>query len=335
MKNHKKIGKSERGLIARMLAQGKKIREIARKLCRSPSTISEEVSRNQVWDGDKFVYESIIAQEEYEKRKSIAGKREPLKNKWLYQYVIDHLQLGWAPEQISGRLKLKHPLIKSRTVGMETIYRYVYDPENKDEALWEYLPRGQKKRKKQKGRSVHKSHIKARISISKRLTKVNNRKEFGHFEGDSVEGRRSIGDGIHTEVERMSRMFFAVKVKAINSEETIKVQTEIFEKLPELARKSVTLDNGRENHLHMRLNKTLNMKTYFCHPYASYERGTNENTNGLLRRYLPKQTDFRTVTQEELDEMVLEINTRPRKVLKYQTALEVFTSLIKDCSDST
>ena len=93
MKNHKKIGKSERGLIARALAQGKKIREIARELCRSPSTISEEVSRNQVWDGDKFVYESIIAQEEYEKRKSKAGKREPLKNEWIYQYVVDHLQV--------------------------------------------------------------------------------------------------------------------------------------------------------------------------------------------------------------------------------------------------
>lgn len=335
MKNHKKIDKRERGIIARLLAQGKKIREIARELCRSPSTISSEISRNQIWDGDKFIYESIIAQEEYEKRKSKAGKREPLKNEWIYQYVIDHLQLGWAPEQISGRLKLEHPLIKSRTVGMETIYRYVYDPKNKEEGLWEYLPRGQKKRKKQKGRSVHKSHIKARISISKRLRKVNNRKEFGHFEGDSVEGRRSIGDGIHTEVERMSRMFFAQKVKAINSEETIKVQTEIFEKLPGSARKSVTLDNGRENHLHMRLNKTLNMKTYFCHPYASYERGTNENTNGLLRRYLPKQTDFSTVTQDELNEIVLEINTRPRKVLKYQTALEVFTSLISNCSDST
>lgn len=335
MKNHKKIGKKERSLIARMLAQGKKIREIARELCRSPSTISSEVSRNQVWDKDKFVYESIVAQEEYEKRKSKAGKRTPLKNKWVYQYVINHLQLGWTPEQISGRLKRKHPLVKSRTVGMETIYRYIYDPKNIDESLWEYLPRGQKKRKKQKGRTVHKSHIKARISISKRLSLVNKRKEFGHFEGDTVEGRRSVGDGIHTEVERISRMFFAQKVNKINSEETIKVQTEIFEKLPSSARKSVTLDNGRENHLHMKLNEILKMKTYFCHPYASYERGTNENTNGLLRRYLPKQTDFSKLTQEELDEIVSEINNRPRKVLKYQTAQEVFTSYINNCSDST
>lgn len=310
------------------------MREIARELHRSPSTISSEIANNRIWDRDKYVYDPISAQDEHERRKSKAGKRDPLKNKWVYQYVIDHLQLGWTPEQISGRLKREHPLIKSRTVGVETIYRYIYDPINKDDHLWEYLPRGQKKRKKQKGRSVHKSHIEARISISKRLSKINSRKEFGHYEGDTVEGRRSVGDGIHTEVERVSRMFFAQKVKRINSEETIKVQTEIFEKLPLPARKSVTLDNGKENHLHMRLNSGLNMNTYFCHPYASYERGTNENTNGLLRRYLPKQTDFSTLTQEELDEIVLEINNRPRKVLKYQTAQEVFTSLISNCSDS-
>ncbi len=94
MKNHKKIGKKERGLIARMLVQGKKIRVIARELYRSSSTISSEISRNQVWVGDKFIYESIVAQEEYEKRKSKAGKREPLKNEWLYKYVVDHLGLG-------------------------------------------------------------------------------------------------------------------------------------------------------------------------------------------------------------------------------------------------
>lgn len=335
MKNHKKIDKKERGVVARMLAQGKKIREIARLLCRSPSTISSEIARNQVWDGERFIYESIVAQEEYEKRKSNAGRRVPLKNKWVYQYTIDHLQLGWSPEQISGRLKREHPLVKSRTVGMETIYRYIYDSQNADERLWEYLPRGQKKRRKQKGRSVHKCHIEARVSISKRLAKVNKRKEFGHFEGDTVEGKRSVGDGIHTEVERVSRILFAQKVNTINSEETIKVQTEIFSRLPKPARKSVTLDNGRENHLHIKLNEILNMKTYFCHPYASYERGTNENTNGLLRRYLPKQADFSTLTQEELNEIVSEINNRPRKVLKYQTPQEVFTSCINNCSDST
>ena len=218
---------------------------------------------------------------------------------------------------------------------METIYRYIYDPKNKGEVLWEYLPRGQKKRRKQKGRRVHTSHIEARISIKCRRAKINKRKEFGHYEGDTVEGRRSVGDGIHTEVERMSRMLFAKKVDTITSEETSSVQVEIFSRLPVEARKSTTLDNGRENHLHFKLKTELKMDTYFADPYSSWQRGTNENTNGLLRRYVPKHTDFSTITQEDLDEIVLEINTKPKKVLQYATPLEVFTSYLTNCSDST
>jgi len=332
MIKHKKIDKRERGMIARYLAEGKKLREIARMLCRSPSTISEEVKRNQVWGEKGFVYEAIQAQEECEVRKKKAGERIPLKNTWVYQYVMERLSHGWTPEQISGRLKRNHPLISSRRIGVETIYRYIYDPKNKDDMLWEYLPRGQHKRRKQKGRSVQRSHIPGRISISERPKRIDNRSEFGHHEGDTVEGKRSVGDGIHTEVERVSRMLFARKVEKITSEETSRVQVEIFTALPVQARKSTTLDNGKENHYHQRLQETLNMKTFFCHPYCSYERGTNENTNGLLRRYLPKKTDFSTLTQEELDEIVFEINNKPRKVLQYQTASEVFTSY---CSDST
>lgn len=177
--------------------------------------------------------------------------------------------------------------------------------------------------------------FKAEYQLVNDPSAINKRREFGHFEGDTIEGRRSVGDGIHTEVERMSRMLFAQKITEINSEETIKVQTDIFKRLPKNARKSVTLDNGRENHLHMKLKEILFMMTFFCHPHASYERGTNENTNGLLRRYLPKQTDFSTLTQEDLDEIVFEINNRPKKVLKYQTPQEVFTSYLTNCSDST
>ena len=140
MIKHKKIDKRERGMIARYLAQGKKLREIARMLCRSPSTISEEVKRNQVWSEKGFVYEAIQAQEECEVRKSKAGERIPLKNTWVYKYVMKHLSCGWTPEQISGRLKRNHPLISSRRIGVETIYRYIYDPKNKENMLPEALP---------------------------------------------------------------------------------------------------------------------------------------------------------------------------------------------------
>jgi len=130
-------------------------------------------------------------------------------------------------------------------------------------------------------------------------------------------------------------MLFAKKVDTITSEETSTVQIELFSQLPATARKSTTLDNGRENHLHTKLQQTLAMKTFFADPYSSWQRGTNENTNGLLRRYLPKHTDFSTITQEDLDEIVLEINTKPKKVLQYATPLEIFTSYLINCSDST
>jgi len=330
-----KISKHERGIIARLLAQSYSIRAIANTLNRSPSSVSEEVRRNRYWNGDKYSYDALYAQEEYESRKSKAGKRVPLKSKWIYQYVMDGLRNNWSPEQIAGKLKIEHPLMRTRRVGVETIYRYIYDQTNKEEALWEYLPRGQKKRRKQKGRSVHRSHIPDRVSISDRPKAIDRRKEFGHYEGDTIEGRRSVGDGIHTEVERVSRKVYAKLVARITSEDTSKAQKEIFSPMPRATRKSTTLDNGKENHMHIKLTEELGMRTYFAHPYSSWERGTNENTNGLIRRYFPKGTNFRTITQDELNEVVEELNNRPRKVLGFKTPNEVFNSYTINCSDST
>ncbi|MCA9371998.1 IS30 family transposase [Candidatus Woesebacteria bacterium] len=335
----KKIGKltpQERDRLAILLAKGVKLSEIARRLDRSKSTISDEIKRNRRWDREKqnFVYEAIFAQEEADQRMVTRRKRPRLKNKWIYRYVTQHLGMGWSPEQIEGRLKLKHKGDYHKTIGHEAIYQYVFDPQNKKEGLWEYLPRKQKKRKKQKGRGVHHSRIPDRISIHSRPGTIERRTEFGHFEGDTVEGRRSVGDGIHTEVERVSRITFAVKVKEISSTEGVRAQKEIFGELPEKARRSTTLDNGKENHLHFKLKTELNMDTYFADPYSSWQRGTNEYHNGLIRRYLPKGTDFSDLTQDELDDILWEINNRPRKCLGYYTPLEVFNKHLTDRSDS-
>lgn len=326
----------ERDKIAVSLAKGVAFSEIARTLKRSKSTISDEVKRNRRWDSTKqcFVYEAIAAQEETDKRMIERRKRPLLKNDWIYKYVMEHLGRAWSPEEIEGRLKLKNGKDYQKTIGHEAIYQYVYHPDNKQDALWEYLPRKQKKRKKQQGRSVQKSRIPDRISIHLRPIEVNDRSEFGHFEGDTVEGLRSVGDGIHTEVERVSRIMFAVKVSSISSEDGLKAQTEIFGELPENARRSTTLDNGRENHLHYKLKEDLKMNTYFADPYSSWQRGTNEYGNGLLRRYLPKGTDFSHLSNEELDDILLEINTRPRKCLGFYTPLEVFRKHLTDRSDS-
>lgn len=330
-----KIRSWERDKISILVAQEQTISEIARQLNRSKGTISEEIKRNRRWDEEsgQWVYEAIYAHEETIQKRKRARRRPLLKNKWIYQYVIEGLRRGWSPEQIEGRLKRDYLGEYHKNIGHEAIYQYIYSEEVKEEKLWEYLPRKQKKRKKQTGRYVHKSRIPNRVSISKRPEVVNNREEFGHWEGDTVEGQRGVGDGIRTEVERKSRYLIARKVGKIAAEETIQAQLAIFSSIPLQARKSETMDNGKEHHKHEQLQNQLSMKTYFCHPYASCERGTNENTNGLLRRYFPKKTDLSTVTQEELDDVVFEINTKPRKVLNYQTPLEVFIHLLSDRSD--
>lgn len=314
MVKRSKITEEERDSIALWKSQGISAREIGRRLCREHTSISREIQRNRF--GDTYV--AIHAQKRFEERKSAAGKREPLKSKRTYSYVLEKLGQGWSPEQISGRLELEQG---KRILCHETIYTFVYSQDTKDQRLWEYLPRKQKHRKKQHGRSSQKVHIPNRISIHVRPDAINQRQELGHWEGDTVEGK-GHKDGIHTEVERVSRFLLASKIPQITSLETSKAQLEMFEPLPKHVRQSTTLDNGKENHLHTALT-SIGMQTYFADPYSSWQRGTNENTNGLLRRYLPKKTSFQFLTQEELNDIVWEINNRPRKVLHYKTATEI------------
>lgn len=325
-KHHTKLTAYERDMIAVWIGGGIKFREIARRFDRSVSTISDEVKRNRY----QGIYVAIHAQEITEERKREARKRHPLKDADTYAYVLKKLGCAWSPEEIAGRLKRARD--GKTVICHETIYQFIYTKENQEKKLWEYLPRKQRKRKKKQERKTQRIHIPDRISIHERPEEVNSRTVFGHWEGDTVEGKGHT-DGIHTEAERVSRIFAAIKVERITSEITIQAQEKIFSSLPEKARKSTTLDNGKENHLHMQLKK-LHMATFFADPYSSWQRGTNEYHNGLLRRYLPKGTSFTTLTQEELDDIVWEINNRPRKCLQYQTPQEVFDSYLS-CSDST
>lgn len=322
-----KLQPRERDEIARMYSQGCGVREIARALDRSASSISEGIKVG-IWHDDNrhvSVYVAIHAQGLRDKRAKLSRKPAALEDPELQAYVRQKIQTGWSPEQIMGRLPLDYPDNEAMRACHETIYRFIYASGQSSEKLWEYLPRKQKKRRKQYGRSVHKSLIPDRVSIRERPEAVNDRSEFGHWEGDSVEGKRSVGDGIHTEVERVSRKLLARKVRRMASAETAQAQLRIFQLLPVAARRSTTLDNGRENHQHGQLRRRLGMQTYFADPYSSWQRGTNENTNGLLRRYLPKRTDFRNLTPLELTSIVEEINNRPRKVLAYKTANEVYS----------
>lgn len=309
----------ERDKIAVWKSSGVSNKQVAKRLGRDPSTIGREIKRNS-FKGKYYV--SIHAQGKWVKRKSLAGKRHPLKNKEVFRWVIQRLIRGWSPEQVSGRIKLVFPDRADMRTSPETIYSFIYSDSFKHRKFWEYLPRGHKKRRKKSGRRVHTSRIPARVSIHLRPDVVNQNTELGHFEGDTVEGR-GHKNGVHTEVERLSRKFFVKKITSITSEEAIKAQLEIFSGLPSKARKTTTLDNGRENHLHTGL-KGIGMQAYFADPHSSWQRGSNEYHNGLFRRYFPKGTDFTNVAQEEIDECVEEINNRPRKCLGYYTPNEVF-----------
>jgi len=316
---HKKINGFERDSISVWHSQGVPNGEIGRRLGKHASTIGREIKRNS-FKGEYYV--AIHAQNISAERKSNAGKRHPLKNREVFRWTIARLMRGWSPEQISGRMKLVFKNNIQMRISSETIYSFIYSQEYKERKFWEYLPWKRKTRRKKLGRKVHRGRIPDRVSIHLRPEVVAAREEFGHWEGDTVEGK-AHQNGIHTEVERKSRFLTARKVAKIDSPEAVKAQIQIFSPLPAHARKTVTLDNGRENHLHTKLKK-LGISTFFCDPYSSWQRGTNEYHNGLIRRYLPKKTDFSTLTQQDLDEIVEEINDRPRKCLGFYTPKEVF-----------
>lgn len=320
MGKYRQITDQERDKIAVRLASGESIRSIANKLGRNPGSISREIKRNGWQDG----YVAIHAKAEAIKRAKKARTRHALRNPQVFGYVLEKLRCGWSPEQIAGRLQKEQTEDSSWHIHHETIYRYIYAAENKEKKLWEYLPRKQKKRRKKYGRKAHRSRIPDRVSIHKRPEEIETRLVFGHWEGDSIEGKAHRG-GIHTQVERKTRFVLAALLPDLTASQTASTVSQMYRDLPSKAKKSTTLDNGKEFTNH----KQFGLPTYFCDPYSSWQRGTNENSNGLIRRYLPKKTDLTKVTQEDLNAMVWEINNRPRKCLNFATSSELFRKEIE------
>jgi transposase, IS30 family len=309
----KQINFQERQLIELWLVNGQTIRQIARQLSRSPSSISSEIKRN----GDRNRYHALSAQVKSDKRIKKARSRNALKKDWVIDYVVRNLRCGWSPEQIAGRLKRDYGKV---IICHETIYRYIYSHPEKQ--LSQYLVRNHKRRKRKPTNWLPRRGISNRVSIHDRPEEIEARTDFGHWEFDAVEGKGHSG-GIITGLERKTRFYEALKIPAIDSEYGILAQKKLLTKHPRGAAQSVTLDNGRENYNHTQLNQQ-GIKTYFCDPYCSWQKGANENHNGILRRYIPKKTDFSTFTQLELNAIVKEINDRPRKCLKYETPHEAF-----------
>lgn len=327
-----KITPEERDEIAVLLATKTSFRTIAKTLGRSVSSISEEVKRNS----RNGQYSALLAQELSDQRNTTSRRNNPLKSPAIYSYVYDKLRGGWSPEQIAGRLKRENK--NKQVICHETIYQYIYSKEGKEKNLTEYLVRHHHRRRKWHTRHLYRRGIANRTSIRLRPKEVETRETFGHWETDVVEGKAHQG-GIQTLLERKTRFFQARLLERIDSEYGVKAQRDMLQQFPQQARRTVTMDNGKENYNHHKLTRWLGIQTYFCDPYCSWQKGANENHNGVLRRYIPKKADLTGLTQEDLDAIIEEINQRPRKCLGYETPEEVFTrelklSTMQKCSDS-
>ena len=360
---HTKITKTERELLSQWKKVGVANKECARRLNRSVITIRRELKRNRTrvqidannWE---YIYEPIHAHHVAMERKQHAfSAKQPLKNKKIYAYVLEHLRGGWSPEQIAGRLKnVDHPDDKSWHISHEAIYAFIYKKKTDEtkqgikqksildkrlfgkekqlltvtdanRPLWEYLRRKQKRRRKRGGRKVHRVRIPDRVSIHNRPKIISKRKQFGHWEGDSIVGDKHAS-GLHTEYERVSSLIRVELVNRLTAAEAVKAGKKIFGPLPQKARRSTTLDNGSENTDHMELKIAYGIQAYFADPYSSWQRGGNENCNLWIRYYFPKGTDFSKITDEELKDVEWELNNRPRKRLKFKTPQEVFTEYL-------
>jgi IS30 family transposase len=313
MNKYKQLTAADRSKIEVLLLKKYTLTEIACTLGFDKSTISREVKKRATPKG----YLAHNAQLNYETKRERCGKRKIL-SFWKYRsHVIDKLIDGWSPEQISGRLKLER---SSWYVSPETIYQFIYEDQYvKDMRLYQYLRQGKKRRTKWKGRATKKDRIPNRVSIHQRPAVVSYQVEFGHWEGDSVIYPNKRAINTVNELKSGYVEFSVLERKTADLTAKAMVQ-----KLSTHEVKTVTIDNGSEFTRHEVLIEQLGVQTYFCDPYSSWQRGANENTNGLLRRYLPKRKNIDNLTQEELDEIAADLNSRPRKRLGYRTPSEVY-----------
>ena len=316
-KTYKQLNANERDILAVLKSRGKSLREIAEVLKRSPSTLSRELKRNAppVYTG---YYLSHKAQERAERRKHESHRRPRLKNDFIRQYVEKCLRLGWSPELIAGRLPIDHP---GQSVSHEAIYQWVYQEAT---PLIPSLVRAHRKRKyRGYSRKHKKSHIPGRISIKERPESVLKRLQIGHWETDTISCRKSL-QAVQVTVERKARYAKVAKLKSKSARAMRIALTRRLSRYPIELRLSITYDNGSENAEHMRANKILGTRSYFCEPFHSYERGTVENTIGLVRRFLPKKTNLATISQDHLTKIEYWLNHRPRKCLGFKTPAEAF-----------
>ena len=313
---------AEREEISRAVVAGHSIRSIAAQLGRAPSTISREIKRN---GGQECYRASQADQSAWDRgRRPKTGKLA--QNRALARIVAGKLQLQWSPEQVAGWLKRTYPDDTSRQVSHETIYRSLFIQARGalKKELVAHLRRTRVMRRSRHHTQKTDQHgrITDTVSISERPASVKDRAVPGHWEGDLLFGSKN--SQIATLVERHTRYAMLVKVSGKDTKTVINALIKNARKLPEELYQSLTWDRGKEMAEHKRFTLATDIQVYFCDPQNPWQRGTNENTNGLLRQYLPKGTDLSGYSQAKLNAVARRLNERPRKTLNYETPAERF-----------
>ena len=319
--SYRHLTQKERFFIYHMRMAGWSSAKIGRTIGRHRSTIDRELKRNSPPWGH---YLDDYAQRKTAIRRQDTSRRPCTDDVALMAHVERKIEARWSPEQIVGRLKTAPPPgLVGKTISHATIYRWLWACPQRFQRLRPHLRVACKKRRKPYGKPSKRGQIPNRVSIDDRPETVEARDRLGDWEGDTVVGKGRRGY-VLTNVDRTSRYTVARKLERPMAQSVEDALYQAMRRLPREKRQTQTFDNGREFARHESIAARLGLAVYFAHPYSSWERGTNENTNGLLRQYLPKSRDFTTLTDRELAGYVWQLNNRPRKCLNYKTPAEVF-----------
>lgn len=319
--SYQHLSMDERNVIFRMKILGRGQAETARCLGRSGSTISRELRRNVQFDGR---YVPGVADIKARLRRRAHLRRPKTGSVRLMAYVAQRLRRRWSPQQIAGRLRqVGGGVLGGVTISHQTIYRWIWSDRHRAERFRAYLRVAWKQRRKPYGKASQRGQIPGRVSIDQRPQEAAARARLGDWEGDTLVGKGRSGY-VATCVDRASRYLVARKLERCTARQINAALHDGMRRLPGEKRQTLTTDNGREFARHRRLGRLLGVQVYFAHPYTAWERGTCENTNGLLRQYLPKWMSFSELTDWQLESYVRALNNRPRKCLNYRTPAEVF-----------
>jgi len=311
---------AEREVISQMRYCGKGPSTIGKALGRHRGTISREIERNTLagFEG----YFAHQAQWMAELRRSASKARFTQHSHRVWSYVKTKLGESWSPEQIAGRMKKAFPEDEAMRISHETIYAWVYEEKRQGGELWKHLRQSSRKRRKRYGSHSKRGVIPGRVGIDKRPQVVERRSRLGDWESDTMEGKGKSGYLV-THVERKSRYVVAARIDNKRAKSFNQGTRRSFRWIPSCLRKTLTVDNGKEFANFKGLERLLDVDVYFADPYSSWQRGTCENTNGLLREFFPKSMDLRRVSHQSVASAVRKLNNRPRKCLSYRTPHEV------------